>query len=116
MYRILSNNYYARAIEMAVATTGIKRIIVFSDDSVYAHQLLSPISYLEFLDQSNLRASEAILLMSLADSLVIANSTFSFWSAMLSQSENIFAPNAWFNSEITDIELYPANWVKISNL
>ena len=54
--------------------------------------------------------------MSLCDVNIIANSSFSWWSAWLNNKtdKTIFAPKNWFNdtSIITD-DLIPNSWNKI---
>ena len=55
-------------------------------------------------------------LMSLCDVNIIANSSFSWWSAWLNNNSDktIFAPKNWFSdaSIITD-DLLPKSWNKI---
>lgn len=60
---------------------------------------------------------EALITMALTTHNVIANSTFSWWSAFLNQNSGkmVCAPTPWFGSRVKEeISLYPEKWVQIS--
>jgi len=65
---------------------------------------------LEFVPDIRLRASEEMELMSLASSFVIANSTFSYWAAIRSDSDDILAPEKWFTKREMSRNFYPPTW------
>jgi len=46
---------------------------------------------------------------------IVANSTFSWWGAWLSDAEKIFSPKIWFvpGCGVVDVDLIPENWIKI---
>ena len=74
-YLQLGEDYYFKALSRIVEELNISRIIVFTDDTPYAKNLLNlPYSF-EFLDQKDLRASESMLIMGLAKGIIISNST-----------------------------------------
>ena len=57
-------------------------------------------------------------LMSFCKHHIIANSSFSWWGAWLSESKESIkiAPINWFNSEIANFDIHnivPKNWIKI---
>jgi hypothetical protein len=110
IYKNLSLDYYERAIALAIQKVGIDRVIVFSDDLGYAKQLLGCNFNLEFLPAVKLRASEELVLMSLASAFVIANSTFSYWAALTSGTSAIFAPNKWLHEQRLSPDFYPSGW------
>ena len=59
---------------------------------------------------------EQMLLMSNCDNIIIANSTFSWFGAYFSNSDNIIYPNKWFgpaNSNKNLKDLFPEMWIKI---
>ena len=59
-----------------------------------------------------------MILMSLCQHNIIANSSFSWWGAYLNNNENrVYYPDIWFgpaqeNKIITDI--FPNEWIKIN--
>jgi hypothetical protein len=110
IYCKLDYFYYAAAIEELQSKLGVIKVIVFSDDDVYARDILGNISGLEFINQKGLRASEAMLLMSLAKGIVIANSTFSYWAAMINCGGNVIAPKNWYETAVVDEDFYPSHW------
>jgi hypothetical protein len=111
-------DYYERAINMAKRDFDFERIWVFSDDISMAK------SKLRFLEEENVRLisevdnSPAATLeaMRLGHNYIIANSTFSWWSAMLSRDSGakVIAPEPWFSSLKDPKDLIPPNWVRIS--
>jgi|688.fasta_scaffold05594_7 hypothetical protein len=61
-----------------------------------------------------------MLLMSVCEHNIIANSTFSWWSAYLNQNPGkiVCYPNVWFGPALKNHDtrdLFPAGWVKITN-
>jgi len=48
--------------------------------------------------------------MSLAHGIVISNSTFSYWAAMINQGQNIIAPSNWYKTKTVDTYMYPLKW------
>ena len=88
--------------------------VVFSDDIEWC--------------KSNLKLDEAyycddndqfvdMCLMSMCDSNIIANSSFSWWGAWLNDNENktVVAPSQWFGSKLADKntdDIYCEGWIK----
>jgi hypothetical protein len=61
---------------------------------------------------------EEMMLMSLGQNFVIANSTFSWWGAWLSQHPNkkIVGPKKWFRSVLwwrADRDVIPETWIRV---
>jgi hypothetical protein len=56
--------------------------------------------------------AETLILMSSASSIVISNSTFSWWSAALSRGAKVVAPSKWFKRSEDPQDLIPANWLR----
>ena len=80
------------------------------DDAEYARSIFSSDIGFEFLNQKGLRASEAMILMSSAKGIITANSTFSYWAAMINAGNHIYAPKFWYTNTEADGNLYPPHW------
>jgi hypothetical protein len=55
--------------------------------------------------------------MRLGEAFVIPNSTFSWWAARLSESEQppVAVPRKWFEFQENPIDLFPEEWLRIQN-
>ena len=114
-------DYYSRAIGEAVRQVDPDSIWLFSDDPQGAVALVP--SEVQGLDiqvveppQECSHPATVMSVMSMATGFVLANSTFGYWAARLSEcpGANIFVPDPWFphGPEIRD--LIPPDWVQIS--
>jgi hypothetical protein len=100
-------NYYEKAINEFKG----KKLIFFSDDINWckkhfgnSHTYVNSIS-----DLSDM------LLLGTIPNKIIANSSFSWWSAWLFEKENhkIIAPNKWFENDTKTNDLLPNRWRKL---
>lgn len=93
--------YYQTAIKKLCDPS--KSYFVFSNDSVWCQKELMPLfsgnqSYLVNIN-SEKRSFWDMYLMSLCKSLIIANSSFSWWSAFLNKrAERVISPKKWINT------------------
>lgn len=116
---VLDELYVKKAIEMIEERVDDPRYFVFSDDIEWCRNNLQQRDFI-FVDKSYAgdRYSYYIQLMSLCKSFVIANSTFSWWSAWLNSEENkiVISPKKWFSPpDIDSTDLIPKNWTLIRN-
>lgn len=112
-FGILTENYY-RNIDVLWDSRKYKKIWLFSDEPDVA------ISYIPKKLQSQTRIirdesetpATTLELMRLGAGYVIANSSLSWWGAMLCRNENpeIVAPSPWFRSMPEPKQLIPENW------
>ena len=88
--------------------------VVFSDDIDWCKDNLN-------LDEAYYSSESSqyvdMCLMSICDSNIIANSSFSWWAAWLNSNKNkkIIAPSQWFGSKLADKntdDMYCKGWVK----
>lgn len=101
--------YYLRAIETIQPT----KVLVFSDDIQWCKQQgwLSSIPSVEFIEeQDEVRA--LFLMASCKEGAILANSTFSWWGAMLSEAPKVTYPSKWIAQQI--YSLFPPSWICIT--
>lgn len=111
--------YYDAAL--SAVTDGLHRaptVFVFSDDPAWARDNLS-VPFEKVVVDLNGRATahEDMRLMSLCQHNVVANSTFSWWSAWLNTNPNrrVAAPARWFaNDHQHNPDILPADWIAIA--
>lgn len=102
--------YYEEALSILKARTGKRRILILSDDPEWCKQQ-TWCSSGEIVDEPDEVAG--LLLMSLCEGgAIIANSTYSWWGAMLGSgftSSPIVYPRRWFQTYKPN--LFPENWI-----
>lgn len=128
LYNVLDENYYVRALNLLVDHR-IDNVIMISDDISWCKEHLSPllphkVVYSPFRDEL-----EDFVLLYLARTVVIANSSFSWWAAFLkhirlqNSSEQatvrVFAPTVWYNqsgafSHLNRDDFFPRDWTKVA--
>lgn len=114
---ILDLQYYKSALEV-LKTMGKepKTIWVFSDEVDEAKRFLAPLDLgnARFIEE-DISSVETLELMRICHGYIIANSTFSYWGAMLSKSANpiVIAPDPWFQNVKSPTEIVPDSWVRI---
>lgn len=114
---VLELEYYLNALKQ-LGIDG-KRIFVFSDDIKFCKTIFASIAA-EFVYVDNCNKGDNwvdIVLMSMCDELIIANSTFSWWGAFLGDADrNIVAPKLWFadkNAQSKFNKVHSPEWILI---
>jgi hypothetical protein len=102
---ICSIDYYKKALE--ILPKNIK-IIAFSDEPELAKLIFNELNRDYYLSETNNQYID-MCLMTLCDYHIIANSSFSWWGAWLSESKKVIAPSIWFG----DSPEMPKNWSDI---
>jgi hypothetical protein len=115
-FGLLSIEYYEYAINHLRKLNFTGPVWIFSDDIEIAK------SFAKLLDESThivnpplgTNASESMALMWEFSAHIIANSTFSWWGAILSNnSKVVIAPDPWFINGLKIKNLIPPNWIKL---
>jgi hypothetical protein len=91
----LSEEYYAAALDTVAP---FKNAIVFSDDIEWCRSF----SLFKGFDFVHTDPYEDLKLMTLCDRHILANSTFGWWGAYLSDTESVVAPKDWFGPALPD--------------
>jgi len=91
-------------------------LISFSDEPALATEILNSLNRKYFITETNDQNID-MCTMSLCDYHIIANSSFSWWGAWLSESRKVIAPSQWFGSapEMPKnwSDIYCKNWIII---
>lgn len=118
-FGVLDFEYYENALEELNAHEKIKEIWVFSDDISKALTILSRSRFLKFMNfqiASSLGEIDSLVAMSLCCRHIIANSTFSWWGAFLTDGQRkVIAPDKWFRNGEDPHKLIPNNWMRIES-
>jgi len=92
-------------------------IWVFSDEENEARRILNwlPSARVKFISDVDGESAASLMAMRLGCAYVIANSTFSWWGAFLSECEEplVVAPKPWFLGQHEPSFLIPQNWIRI---
>ena len=111
-----SLDYYQKALEHVVGRIADPVFFVFSDDPDWTSENLRFSHTTHYVRHNNTdSAFQDLRLMSKCKYHIIANSSFSWWGAWLSdQSDNlVVAPEKWFAGGRPTPDLLPADWIRI---
>jgi hypothetical protein len=127
VYPILSQEYYRNSLSFILEqlTNKPKKVLYFCEDSDYLDvkntiEFLQPLfADLHFVRTNHLLQDwEQMILMSLCQYNIIANSTFSWWGAYLNNNPNkiVCYPEQWFQPETGHNvdDMFPEDWQSIS--
>lgn len=103
--------YYEKAIRDIEQKINNPHFFCFSDDIEWTKNNLT-LSNVEFVDWNiGINSPLDMYLMSQCKYAIIANSTFSFWGAMLGkQKEIVYYPTKWINSKDGNPQIFPVEW------
>jgi hypothetical protein len=109
---ICTATYYENAIRIIEEQIDDPYFIIFSDDIEYVKNNLNLRS--SFLVSGNAGYID-LYLMSQCKHYILANSTFSFWGAMLNDSEQkiVCVPEYWYNWPFENESYIPDQWIKV---
>ncbi|MGL6298362.1 MAG: alpha-1,2-fucosyltransferase [Methanobacteriaceae archaeon] len=109
-------SYYEKAINKISSKIDNPKFYVFSDDPEWVMDKIKikyPTKYISHNYKKG-KYYEDLRLMSLCKHFIMANSTFSWWGAWLSQNKNkiVVGPEPWLNNYIPN-EMMPKKWLKV---
>lgn len=114
---LLSKSYYISALKY-LRNQGITNSIwIFSDDielarDFFDNEIFDGASYID--PPRGTDPLESLFLMKSAKAHIIANSTFSWWAAMLQRGDDlVIAPEKWFRNMSDPLDLIPSHWLTI---
>ncbi|MFA5997306.1 MAG: alpha-1,2-fucosyltransferase [Candidatus Paceibacterota bacterium] len=113
---VLDISYYERANDIVLKKLKNVKYFVFTDDVSWAKQNLGFLGgRVVYVSDLGLKDYEELVLMAQCKNAIIANSSFSWWAAMLNQHKEaiIICPNDWRNSFLkNDDDLCPNSWIR----
>jgi hypothetical protein len=111
---IPDTGYYAKAIALIKEKVPGASIYYFSDDIEWVKANL-PADTAEFVSSFTKSAIEDFYLMTKCKHNIIANSSFSWWTAWLNNNPGkiVIAPGQWFAVDHNTNDLIPADWIRI---
>jgi hypothetical protein len=98
--------YYTTAISLLPKEL---QILVFSDDVLWCRENFIGERYV-FIEEMDYIS---IYLMAKMNHHIIANSSFSWWGAWMSDWKKVIAPKKWFNCCLSDKDIVPETWIKV---
>lgn len=106
-----TKEYYKKAIDLITEKMQKVRFFCFSDDIEWVKSNLK--IHAVYIDWNKGTDSPIdMFLMSNCKGGIIANSTFSYWAAMLAKDINIVTyPQKWENSNLGAPDIFPNNWI-----
>ena len=106
---ISESSYYEDAIRYMEERVGDIFLLVFSDDTEWVKEHIRFSQPVAFASDYQLADAEELLLMSSCDHNIIANSTYSFWGALLNQKKDkiVISPKNWRK------KIKPKEWVEL---
>jgi len=112
---ICDADWYETSWEFLRLRLGDCHAFVFSDDPAWVRSNLSLEGSITIVEKvQDEEPWKDMARMSLCDSFIISNSSYSWWAAYLSKSDNktVVAPKFWFNGISTsEIEICPNDWM-----
>ena len=118
-YGLLDTSYYVAAIAMTRNFLPNNPIWVVSDDIPEAKKLIAhvlPANTIWVDPPISADPVESLVLMSQGAGNIIANSTFSWWGAVLNEKSMVtVAPKKWFKGMQDPKDLYPPHWLLIES-
>ena len=114
---ICTFDYYKLAIKKILELIDSPSFFIFSNDINWCKSNISPLlgeSQVEYVDGNKGKDSPwDMFLMSKCEAQILANSSFSWWSAFLNERANtIVVPSRWINRS-NNVDLYKESWIKI---
>ncbi len=120
---VVNMNYYNNAISYCYKEIGEDiNFFIFSDDLKWCKKNFSHISNITFVEHdiyAGKKFYNYLFLMSKFKNYIIPNSSFAWWAAWLSKSENkkVLVPRIWSGiHKESEIDVPLEDWIKIENL
>jgi hypothetical protein len=114
-----SIEYYKQATALISERLEEPNYFVFSDDIAWAIQNIKPSNRVHYVQHTTVETAwEDLIMMKQCNHNIIANSSFSWWGAWLSENPDkiVIAPKQWFANEEMNAQtsdLIPEDWIRM---
>lgn len=108
---ICTLEYYKTAIRITLQKYPQAKFFVFSNDLDWVKENLEIPHAVYVSNNTGSDSFKDMFLMTHCKAGILANSSFSFWGAMLNKSTHMIYPGVWNNSHTPDI--FPEDWIKL---
>lgn len=109
---LCNENYYVDSIRWLVNRIENPKIFLFSDEPNYATYFLRSIG-VPIYHVATGNDLDDLYLMAACRYHVLSNSTYSWWGAALSDSQQVICPNPWSLIHNPTTVIYPPHWIKV---
>jgi Glycosyl transferase family 11 len=113
---LLTAEYYNSAINYFKKKNSLNLVFLFTNDVKHARKMARSFNFkykLISTGKSNTSMTDFALFW-VSRNKIISNSTFAWWSAILSNNSNVIYPANWFkNKKLATKDLFPKNWKKL---
>lgn len=112
-----SIEYYQKAVEHILSKHTNAKFFLFSDDPDFVKTNFRFLLNATLVSNNRRSEIDELNLMHLCKHFIIANSSFSWWGAWLSQNteKTVITPQKWYKNIEADknCKIVPANWVRL---
>jgi hypothetical protein len=115
-HNVLDEDYYKKALNLINQKKKIECVYIFDRDDLEWCKKNLKFDYPTVYVENDLKLAETLAAMSSCKNFVIANSSFSWWAAWLSESpaKIVIAPKKWFGAKnMDDKDLIPEDWIRL---
>jgi Glycosyl transferase family 11 len=113
---LLGDQYYSQSLNHM--GKNFDHYLVFTNDKPEARRRIRNWRFaksISVLDEGFINPVEDLVLLSSCSAIITANSTFSFWAAKLSSSQNIIFPREWRKDLTTVVSGIPKTWKSVES-
>ena len=113
---VVSQEFFTDGIRYLDSKTDLKNIWIFSNEpDRYMNYMPEIVNQNVRVIPTSLSSSETLQIMRMCSNYVISNSTFSWWGAFLSLSEDsiVVAPRDWFKNRNEPADICPDTWIRL---
>jgi hypothetical protein len=113
--------YFRNSLELCLRLSELRKVLVFCDSpSLAISDLPQDLGFDYSVVPTTISDFATLELMSRAKTLIISNSSFSWWAGWLGSSlpnrdSFVIAPRPWFAADVNTDDLLPANWISLGN-